>query len=123
MKKVLVILAVVLLVMGCFCFVACTNVDNETVSDAMTIANLKSEVNKAFDKLSYVTDLVIDSERGVISFSVENSVAEITVSEINLSSGSISATSTDGRECAHCTDTKRRAKHLSSECDKRHHHS
>ena len=96
MKKSLMVLTVLLLMIACFCFVACENVDNETVMDAVTIANLKTEVSKAIDELTYTSELMIDSERGLISFSVENSVAEIAVSEIKLSSGSVAITTIDG---------------------------
>ena len=96
MKKFAGIIVLLVLFLTCFVFVACTNIGNETVTDAVTISNLKSEVGVALEKLTYSTDLLIDSERGVVSFTVENSVAEITMSEITLSSGSIAATSSEG---------------------------
>ena len=96
MKKSAWLIALLILLSFVFVFAACENIDNKTVSDAVTIANLKSEIGTALEKLTYASDLLIDSECGVVSFTVENSVAEITISEITLSSGSIAATSSEG---------------------------
>ena len=76
--------------------VACGNVDTEVVNDAVTIANLKTDVGHAFDNLSIASELAIDSERGVISFTVENEVDEIDISDIKLSSGSFSISNAEG---------------------------
>ena len=96
MKKYYIVSLVLLLLIACFVFAACEGVDSTTVTDAVTIANMKSEVNKAFDKLSVADDVIVDSERGVVSFAVENTVADISLDEIQLTSGSLVVTSTDG---------------------------
>ena len=94
---------VLLLLIGLLLLVACTNVSNETVTDTITIANLKSEVKSAFEKLTIASNLLIDSERGVISFSVENELTEIVLSEIKLSSGSFTVISSEGNALSDLT--------------------
>ena len=96
MKKSAIFFAMLLLLSFCFVFVACTNVDTEVVNDAVTIANLKTEVGASFEKLSYISDFSIDSERSVISFNVENDFAEFDLSEIKLSTGNCTVTSSAG---------------------------
>ena len=95
MRKSILFFIVLVLVLACFVFVACDFADNETVADVVTVESLTADVRKAFDKLPYVTDLLIDREQGVIYFAVENSVAEIVLSEIKLPSGSVTISSTE----------------------------
>ena len=96
MKKSVGFIVLMVLLLFCFAFAACTNTDNKTVSDEAAIANLQTDVSNAFDKVTYVTDLMIDRERGVIAFSVENEKTEIALSDIKLSSGSFTVASVDG---------------------------
>ena len=78
-------------------FAACNELGNsETVNDVMTITAIKSEVSAAFNKLTVASDLAIDNERGVISFSVENDLSEITLSELTMASGTLTVTGLDG---------------------------
>ena len=96
MKKRVWLIVSLILLSVCLVFAACENVSNETISDAVMITNLKTEIGTAFEKLSYARELSIDNERGVIAFNVENEVAEINLSEIKLSAGNFTVTSSDG---------------------------
>ena len=89
MKRGLLVVLGVLLAAACFGLVACGNVDANIVGDAVTVSNLKKEVGQAFDTLSNVEGLAVDSDRGVVSFSVANEVSEIDLSALKITSGTL----------------------------------
>ena len=73
MKRTGIWILTLLLILGIvLVFTACGNVKEGTINDAVTIANVKTEIEKAFEGLSFASDLTVNSEQGVISFSVEN---------------------------------------------------
>ena len=90
MRKRTAFLVLLVLTLVCFVFVACSNTDGDTN------ATLKSEIGNMFEQLTVAEGLVIDNERNVIVFTVDNSCDVIDVADFDLSSGEISVKNEDG---------------------------
>ena len=89
MKKNRLLIGLLLIALCAFVFVACGTVENETVNDAIRIANIKTEISRAFRDIVIVNDLLVDSERGVITCSVPNETDTIDLSSLKISSGTL----------------------------------
>ena len=96
-KQKVLLIAVLVLLSLLLNFAACNSLsDSGTITDAITLTTLKSEVSAAFDRLTFASDLLVDNERATISFAVENGVSEIALSEIKMGTGTLSVAESDG---------------------------
>ena len=89
MRRKLILICLLLVVLSVLVFAACGNVDNETVNDALMVSNMKTEIGRAFEGVTAVSDLLVDSERGVITCSVPNETETIDLSSLKISSGTL----------------------------------
>ena len=96
-KQKVLLLAVLVLLSLLLNFAACNSLsDSGTITDAITLTTLKTEVSAAFDRLTFASDLLVDNERATISFAVENGVSEIALSELKMGTGTLSVAESDG---------------------------